>query len=876
MAAHRRRYVMCYCVAGISPILTPVTVIDQHYNDIGTCLVIIDRASQLVLADYGRLPFKVSDGLVGRDWRDALAIPADSTAVISQAIAAGIAAALPPVIVGAGADGDFLMGGLLAPQHWQGQDAVLVFLRVLHTPWGIQVERDISDEDIVAVIGVDRLEFSPAWGVPETEGLMMELRVGLQQIVRDDDWLGLPEGSTIAVILRGLAPEAALDVCRALSSHLHQFLAGCSGGAQYARACIGLSQRLEGQAALSALVGANAALLQAQAGSEERIRFSSPWDPLAQAARALNATGAFRDALVDAQQRQFLADLVAQPVPLRRLADYSSVVLQRVLAQPGVSGAALVQFSHNGSTECLAAGCLRDGEFEPLVETRLPKPVLALLRKLDIKSLESAKPDIGAGMEISLLKAAGQIHGALVLFDLAEDGFRPCVAALQHLATVLSHGREAIKPVNESAAATAPVPREMEKGIQGYVLDNMEGAIDQAVFLARVNMPVAVVGERGTGKYYVAQVIHGASEGTPDGLVRLDCGAFRTRGEAWATISRELQQGENRTLVFKSPHLLHAETQAKLARQLASRTASDETGSHYLAPNRYVGLFPAALPTLVQRGELDSRLASVFAGYPIPVPPLRERPRAVLRWAHKILDQESTQQDRRISGFTPDAERALLQHNWPGNISEMRELIRAAVESTDKEWVTPVDLGLFVGISADGQASQSLGQRPFLTAHTEEQPEESSYAPSAQEELRLALGQALAASLETEVLRPLGAWLDDELIEAALDRCAGDSRGAAEYLQTRNRNIGRWLPRVKAREAEREASLLWQESRRLAREWVMESTPPDSPPQQVAQDMLLSLVLQQCGGISVADRAKIVGVSTPTYQKRVKQLLQDV
>ncbi len=867
---------MRYCGASISPILTPVTAIDQHYNDIGTCLVIIDRASELVLANFGRLPFKVSDGLVGRDWRDALAVPADSTAVISQAIAAGIAAALPPIIVGADAEGDFLMSGLLAPQRWQEQDAVLVFLRQLHNPWGMRAERDISDDDIVAVIGVDRLEFSPAWGVPETEGLMMELRDGLQQIVRDDDWLGLPEGSTIAVILRGLDPGAALDVCRALSSHLHQFLAGCSGGAQYARACIGLSQRLQGQTALSALVGANGALLQAQAGSEERIRFSSPWDPLAQAARALSATGAFRDALVNNQQRQFLADLVALPVPLRRLTDFSLVFLQRLLAQPGVSGAALFQFLRNGSAEYLSAAHLRDGEFEALAEPRLPKPVQLMLRDLDVASLGSVKPNVPAATEFCLLQAGGQVQGALVLFGLAKDGFRPCVAALQHLGTVLSQGRQLLEPAAESAAIKASAPREMEKGIQGYVLDNMEGAIDQAVFLARVNMPVAVIGERGTGKFYVAQVIHGASEGNPDGLVRMDCGAFRTRGEAWTTISRELQQGENRTLVFKSPHLLHMETQGKLARQLASRTASDEGGSHYLPCNRYVGLFPAAIATLVQRGELDARLASVFAGYPIPVPPMRERPRAVLRWAHKILDQESTQQDRRISGFTPDAERALLQHKWPGNISEMRELIRAAVESTDKEWVTPVDLGLFVGISEDGQASQSLDRRAFLTASAEEQPEESGYAPSAQEELRLALGQALAASLETEVLRPLGAWLDDELIEAALDRCGGDSRGAAEYLQTRNRNIGRWLPRVKAREEEREASLLWQESRRLAREWVMESTPPDSPPQQVAQDILLSLVLQQCDGISVADRAKIMGVSTPTYQKRVKHLLQGV
>ena len=118
--------------------------------------------------------------------------------------------------------------------------------------------------------------------------------------------------------------------------------------------------------------------------------------------------------------------------------------------------------------------------------------------------------------------------------------------------------------------------------------------------------------------------------------------------------------------------------------------------------------------------------------------------------------------------------------------------------------------------------------------------------------------------------------MDDEIIEAALDRCGGNSRGAAEYLQTRNRNIGRWLPRVKARENERNISLLWQESRRLVREWVLESAPPELAPQQLAQDMLMSLVLQQCGDLSVTDRARIMGVSTPTYQKRVKQLLEQV
>ena len=138
------------------------------------------------------------------------------------------------------------------------------------------------------------------------------------------------------------------------------------------------------------------------------------------------------------------------------------------------------------------------------------------------------------------------------------------------------------------------------------------------------------------------------------------------------------------------------------------------------------------------------------------------------------------------------------------------------------------------------------------------------------------MGQSLAASLATDTLHPLGAWLDDEIIEAALDRCGGDPRGAAEYLGTRSRNIGRWMPKVRQSEQQREASLLWQESRRLIREWVAGSSPQEETPQQLAQDLLMALLMQQGGDLNVADRARVMGVSTPTYQKRVKQLLLSV
>ena len=93
----------------------------------------------------------------------------------------------------------------------------------------------------------------------------------------------------------------------------------------------------------------------------------------------------------------------------------------------------------------------------------------------------------------------------------------------------------------------------------------MEGAVDQAIFLAKLDIPVAIIGPAGTGKMYVARIIHEESGGATDMLVPIDCREFRSRSAANTRIARELAQGEGKTLVFKSPHLMNAEVQLKLA-----------------------------------------------------------------------------------------------------------------------------------------------------------------------------------------------------------------------------------------------------------------------------------------------------------------------
>lgn len=425
-------------------------------------------------------------------------------------------------------------------------------------------------------------------------------------------------------------------------------------------------------------------------------------------------------------------------------------------------------------------------------------------------------------------------------------------------------------PAAAPAVKPPPPVAPIEKGIEGYVVDNMEGAVDQAIFLAGLDLPVAVIGPAGTGKMYIARVIHEESGGAEEMLVAIDCREFRSRNAAQTRIARELASGEGKTLVFKSPHLMHQEVQQKLARQISSRRLADVSPPRYLPRLKLIALFPEPLEVLIRRGELTDSLASAFAGYPIRVPPIRDRKQAVLRWAHKILGQEGVLRDRDMKGFTPDAEQAMLLYDWPGNISEMRQCIHDALEKTDKDWLTPVDLGLFKGITAQGIPEQPV-PRPFLALPQTARIKEDSYTPTTLEALHVALGEVVHGLLQLDLIKPLGLWIEDELVLAALARYRGDLPRAAEFLHTRPRNISRWMPKITAREEDRNSSALWQEPRRLLREWVRESPPLDESPLSLMGDKLMVHLVELGGELSTADRARIVGVSTPTYLKRLRE-----
>jgi DNA-binding NtrC family response regulator len=859
-----------------------LTDLQIEIQDLNACLLYIDEATQQLtrINDSARQLFGLADqAVIDTPWWKALGAKSASAHPFTQLTHGATPVIIPPTLLVRSSDAmPIVVCGNITTVQRQGGVELLLNLRSLDSPNVRQLAKTLAPKDTLLVFSVDKLN-QQGEGDNNVATLMMDLRTSLLEIVRRDDQVSLPIGPCIAIRLHNSSEAESEDLARALLSHLQSVKSAYGEMAENARFSIGLAQRSLSMGAIETVVAANNAMfcVQLEPGSSARIKIASDNDRTMLATYRFSTDGIFSSSQLSDDYCDLLEQLAAildQNLPPN---DSLEQVVATILKQRGLFTSALFLKAKDGSFDFSVGGKKTGDGFNLVSETSLPDSAFLASRFRSGQGLNgrgNISPD--AGSLIQPLVYRQQAVGYLALaFDQTQHNTATRLTlesgALHMLACLAQRVNGRTVDTDSSPASSA---KPMEQEIEGYVVDNMEGAVDQATFLAKLDMPVAIVGARGTGKMYIAKVVHQEWGGAPGMIAQIDCREFKKRDTAIARLGEQLENSEGKTLVFKSPQLMSPEVQNKLARQLSTRMLADANPPRYLPRAKYVALFPAPIESLVKKGELSERLASVFVGYPINVPPIRDRKQAVLRWAHKILGQESIAKNKSVSGFTPDAEQALLTHDWQGNISEMRECIVTALQRTDKEWITPVDLGIFKGLSAEGTANNA-DPKPFLTEMESKGEGAVDYAPSVLEELDVALGQVVNEVVATQNHFPLGSWLEDELVLATLDRYKNDYRLAADFLHTKSRNISRWMPKIEARAEERNSNLAWRDPSRLLREWIRESAHLPTSPMMIGQTLLLLHVSSQCdkAGLGASVRAKIMGISVPTYNKRRQQAI---
>ena len=212
--------------------------------------------------------------------------------------------------------------------------------------------------------------------------------------------------------------------------------------------------------------------------------------------------------------------------------------------------------------------------------------------------------------------------------------------------------------------------------------------------VARTNSTILLTGESGTGKGLVAQAIHFHSLRRERPMVSLNCGALpetlleselfgHMRGSFTGADTNKkglLEIAERGTIFLDEIGEMSAVMQVKLLRVLQERRFRRVGGLEELqADIRVIAATNQDLTRLVAEGRFREDLFYRINVIPIALPPLRDRREDIPLLADHFLAKYAEQMGKPMSGISRGAMQLLVQHDWPGNIRELENVIERAV-----------------------------------------------------------------------------------------------------------------------------------------------------------------------------------------------------
>jgi DNA-binding NtrC family response regulator len=228
-------------------------------------------------------------------------------------------------------------------------------------------------------------------------------------------------------------------------------------------------------------------------------------------------------------------------------------------------------------------------------------------------------------------------------------------------------------------------------GTKNHGMDEIFQTIES---IKDVQSTVLLQGESGTGKEVIARYIHNQSPRASGSFVPINCGAIPENlieselfgyekgafTDAKVRTKGKLEIADGGTLFMDEINELPARAQVALLRFLQDPEITPLGSTRRIALNvRILAATNKDLKRLVRDGRFREDLYYRINVLPITLPPLRERREDVLDMADWFLRKFSQDYNRRITGFTGEAERRLLSYSWPGNIRELRNCIERAV-----------------------------------------------------------------------------------------------------------------------------------------------------------------------------------------------------
>ena len=338
-----------------------------------------------------------------------------------------------------------------------------------------------------------------------------------------------------------------------------------------------------------------------------------------------------------------------------------------------------------------------------------------------IDALESESPDLIL-LDIGLPGMSG-VEALKVIKKKHPEIIVIMITAYEDVETVISAMKLGaydymVKPLKMSALVasiqvaleTISMRKEIQMLHEKYLKENLPCFIGESNAIQDImeivkrvaespDTSILIIGETGTGKELIAKAIHYRSPHFKGQIVSVNCaaiprelieselfgydkGAFTGANASGKT--GLVEKAADGTLFLDEVGDLSKAAQAKLLRFL-------EEGEYYRvggtmkhrAQSRIVSATNRNLPQMIKDGRFREDLYYRLAVVKIEIPSLNQRPDDIIPIAQNFLLELSRKFEKTFTGISPDAETALQNHTWTGNVRELKNIIELAVLMSD-------------------------------------------------------------------------------------------------------------------------------------------------------------------------------------------------
>ena len=339
-----------------------------------------------------------------------------------------------------------------------------------------------------------------------------------------------------------------------------------------------------------------------------------------------------------------------------------------------------------------AQKCLDSRSFQlVLSDLRLPdRDGIELL-----KWLKETHPDVA----LIMMTSYADIHTAVQAIKLGASDYISKPVNPEELLTKI---KETIKVPELSTGKST-------KTAAGNAVSNpyIEGVSQAAVsmyehvrLVAPTDMSVLITGSRGTGKEYVARRIHEQSNRVDCVAIPKDLAASEFFGHVKGSFTGAIDNkvgafvaAQGGTIFLDEIGNLTYEVQVQLLRALQERKVRPVGSNQEITIIvRLVSATNENLRQAIEKGDFREDLYHRINEFTIRIPDLCERQEDLMLFANNFLDLANAELKKDIIGFDAETIRLFQSYSWPGNLRQMKNVIRYATLLAKGRFITCAEL----------------------------------------------------------------------------------------------------------------------------------------------------------------------------------------